>query len=409
MSDSKPGPLQGIKVIDWTIWQFGPIAATMLGDLGADVIKIEALNGDPGRAVFAAGGVDRSLPEGRNSYFESNHRNKRCVALDLKQPDGLEVVHKLVADADIFIQNFRKGVAERLGLGYETLRKLNPKLIYGSKGPDADKPALDTAAQARSGLMKATGPDGADPYPIHGAVGDQMGGIILSWGILAALAARYNHGMGQRVDVSHLSASMWLQGLSISMSSLTKHKPKSEVNMSVNQARQRSFNPISNYYKCKDGRWIMLANFESDRYWPRFAPAIGKPEWADDPRFRDTHARTENRVMLIKMLDKVFTGRTYAEWDEILKKDGDFIYAPVQHISELENDPQVIANGYIAEVPHPVLGTAKLTDHPVRYSETPHSIRSVAPELGQHTEEVLLELGYTWDNIGRLQEAGVIL
>ena len=387
----------------------------MLGDLGADVIKVEALDGDPGRAMFAIRGVDRSLPGGRNSYFEANHRNKRFVGLNLKHPEGRKVVHKLVADADIFIQNFRKGVAGRLGLDYETLRELNPNLIYasgsgyGPKGPDAEKPALDSAAQARSGLMMATGPEGADPYPINGAVGDQMGGIILSWGILAALAARSIHGIGQKVEVSHLSASMWLQGLAVSMGQLTKDKPNSEVNQTANQERQQAFNPISNYYKCKDGRWIMFANFESDRYWPRFAPAVGRPELTNDPRFQTSHARTENRVKLISILDEVFRKRTYAEWDEILSKDGDFIYAPVQRVSELEHDPQVEANGYLANVTHPVLGKVKLADHPVRYSETPHSIRSVAGELGQHTEEVLLELNYTWEDIGRLQESGVIL
>ena len=414
-AQGRPGPLEGLKVIDWTIWQFGPIAATMLGDLGADVIKVEALDGDPGRAVFSAGGVDRSLPEGRNSYFEANHRNKRCIALNLKHPEGKAVVHKLAGNADVFIQNFRQGVAERLGLDYETLRKLNPKIIYGSgsgygpKGPDSGLPALDSAAQARSGLMYATGPEGSDPFPIHGAVGDQMGGIILSWGILAALAGRSLHGIGQKVEVSHLSSSMWLQGLSISMSLLTQHKPPSEVNMSVRQARQKAFNPISNYYKCKDGRWMMLANFEADRYWASFARAVGIGHLADDPRFRDTHARTANRVELIKVLDEVFATKTYAEWDEIMRTKGDFIFAPVQHISELPQDPQVVANGYIAEVEHPVLGKARLTDHPVRYSETPHSIRRVAPELGEHTEEILQELGYGWEDIARLQDQGVIL
>ena len=191
MTDVRPGALEGIRVVDWTIWQFGPVAATMLGDLGADVVKIESLDGDPGRAVFAAGGVDRSLPAGRNAYFEANHRNKRCIALDLKQPKGVKVVHELVGSADVFIQNFRKGVAERLELGYETLKEINPRLVYasgsgyGPEGPDSELPALDAAAQARSGLMYATGPDGAEPYPVQGVVGDQIGGITLGFGILA--------------------------------------------------------------------------------------------------------------------------------------------------------------------------------------------------------------------------------
>ena len=415
MSDSKPGALHGIKVVDWTIWQFGPIAATMFGDLGADVIKVESLDGDPGRTVFAAGGVDRSLDGGRNAYFEANHRNKRCIALDLKQPEGVEVVLKLVADADVFIQNFRKGVAERLGLGYDTLHEMNPQLIYasgsgyGPEGPDSELPALDSAGQARSGLMYATGPDGTDPYPVQGVVSDQIGGITLGWGILAALVARSIHGIGQKVDVSHLSSTIWLQGLAMSMGLLTQHKPDSEINLSVRPSRENAYNPLANHYKCKDGRWIMLANFQADRYWADFARALDVEELIEDPRFKDTYARGDNRVELIGIMDNIFGKKTYDEWAEILRQSGDFIFAPVQQLLELKDDPQVIANGYIVDVDHPVLGKVKLADHPIRYSETPHSIRSLAPDLGEHTEEILLDLGYTWDDISSLQDKRVIL
>ena len=415
MLDPKPQALHGIKVIDWTIWQFGPVAATMLGDLGADVIKIESLDGDPGRAVFSASGVDRSLPAGRNAYFEANHRNKRSVALDLKKSEGVEIVHKLVSDADVFIQNFRKGVAERLGLGYETLADLNPRLIYGSgsgygpEGPDSENPALDSAAQARSGLMYATGPDGSDPYPVQGVVGDQIGGITLACGILAALVARSIHGVGQRVDTSHLSSSIWLQGLAVSMGLLTRHKPDSEINLTYNPPRTDAYNPLANYYRCADGRWMMLANFQADRYWPSFAAALGLGDLIDDPRFADTISRGENRHELIPILDRVFARKTYDEWAGILESSGDFIFSPVQSLTELPDDPQVIANDYITEVDHPDLGRVKLANHPVTYGATPHSIRSVAPELGQHTEEVILELGYTWEDIVHLQDRGVIL
>ncbi len=415
MRNGKRAALEGVKVVDWTIWQFGPIAATMLGDLGAEVIKVESLEGDPGRTVFRAGGVDRSLPGGRNAYFEANHRNKRCIAVNLKTPEGVEIVHRLAADADVFIQNFRKGVAERLGLGYEKLRKLNPRLIYasgsgyGPLGPDAETPALDSAGQARSGLMYATGPDGADPYLVQGVVADQMGGIMLSWGILAALVARSIHGVGQRVDASHLGSSIWLQGLAVSMGLLTQHKPSSEINLSTHPRRESAYNPLANHYKCRDGRWIMLANFQADRYWPAFARAVGIGHLVEDPRFADTYARGENRVELIRILDEIFGQKTYDEWAETLRKSGDFIFAPVQQLHELKDDPQVIANGYITEVEHPVLGKIKLADHPIRYSETPHGIRSLAPEHGEHTEQVLLELGYTWEDIAALQEKGVIL
>ena len=409
------GPLSGIKVIDWTLWQFGPVAAMMLGDLGADVIKVEALSGEQGRAMFTLSGIDRSLPGGRNSYFEANQRNKRSIALDLKQPEGVEVVRNLVSDADIFLQNYRKGVAERLGLGYEDLKLINNQIIYGSgsgygpEGPDAYKPALDTVGQARSGLMYATGSDGDDPYPIQGVVADQIGGIMLSWGVLAALYARQDTGVGQRVDASHLGSSIWLQGLGVSMSMLTAHKPASEANLTAKPSRDKAYNPISNYYKCKDGRWLMLANLEADRYWPTFAGALGIEGLAKDEKFIDTESRAKNNQELSKFLDEVFESKTYDEWDGILSSAGDFIYAPVQQLMELWDDPQVQANKYIVETNHPTLGKVKLANHPIQYSETPSSIRRVAPEIGEHTEEILIEAGYSWDDIANLQDKGVIL
>ena len=257
--------------------------------------------------------------------------------------------------------------------------------------------------------MYATGPDGAAPYPVQGVIADQIGGITLGCGILAALVARSIHGIGQMVEASHLGSSIWLQGLAVSMGLLTKHKPPSVMNLTFRNTRETAYNPLSNYYRCGDGRWIMLANLEADRYWPSFARALGLDDLVDDPRFRDTSARAENHRELIQLFDKIFAEKPYAYWEKHLRESGDFIFGPVQHLSELEVDPQVVANGYITEVEHPVLGSIKLSGHPIRYSETPHRIRSVAPELGQHTEEVLLELGYDWTDIERLQDSGVIL
>ena len=410
-----PGPLTGLKVIDWTIWQFGPVAGMMLGDLGADVIKVEALSGEPGRGLFTVSGIDRSLPGERNSYFEANHRNKRAIAVDLKNPEGVQIVRRLVSGADVFLQNFRKGVAGRLGLGYEDLSAINPRLIYGSgsgfgpEGPESERPALDTVGQARSGLMYATGPEGSEPYPVQGVISDQIGGIMLSWGVLAALVARERTGVGQRVDASHLGSSIWLQGLSVTMGMLTSHKPSSEINLTLKPARESAYNPISNHYRCRDGRWLMLANLEADRYWISFAEALGLGHLAEDPRFRDTEARAANNEELIRILDETFASKTYAEWDEILSANRDNIYGPVQRLMELWDDPQVRANDYIVEVDHPALGRVKVANHPIHYDKTPSSIRSLAPEVGQHTEEVLIEHGYSWEDIAALQDAGVIL
>ena len=198
----KRGPLDGIKVLDWTMWQFGPVSTMMLGDLGADVIKVESLDGDHGRQFRRVAGASSQLPGGLNAYFESLNRQKRSIALDLKNPKGVEILHRLVAQSDVFVQNFRQGVAERLGMGYEDLIKHNPKLIYGAAtgygpiGPDSDQPAFALTGEARSGSLFWGGPDDGKPYNL-GGIADQMAGVMLSYGILGALVARERKGVGQ--------------------------------------------------------------------------------------------------------------------------------------------------------------------------------------------------------------------
>ena len=223
------GPMKGLRVLDWTMYQFGPVAASMMGDMGADVIKIEALDGDIGRAVARMSSRPIGLEGDRNAYFETCNRNKRGIAVNLKTEEGREIVYELVKHADVFIENYRKGIPERLGMDYETLRKINPRLIYGSgtgygpEGPDSTKPSLDGCGQARSGLMMSATPLSAtEPSYVSGAVSDQMGGIVLCLGVVSALYAREQTGLGQRVDVSHLSSTMWLQGLAVSMQLLVR-------------------------------------------------------------------------------------------------------------------------------------------------------------------------------------------
>ena len=403
------GPLKGIRVLDWTMWQFGPVSTAMMGDMGADVIKIEALDGDAGRALRRASTSNVGLDGDRNAYFETCNRNKRGIAVNLKTAEGRDVVYKLVENADVFVQNFRKGVAERLGMGYDTLREINPMLVYGSasgygpEGPDAFLPSFDGCGQARSGLMMSAMPMGArEPARVTQGVSDQIGAIMLCNGVLAALVGRNQQGIGQKVDASHLSANMWLQGLGISMGLLTGN-PTSAYD------RKNPANPLANMFECKDGRWIQLMHLQADRYWEPFATVVGIPELIDDPRFATLEAMAENAHTLVKILDERFATRTYDEWNSAFRETGDFIYAKVQSVSELEDDPQVLSNQYITPFDHPVLGPVKMCNHPNRYSETPAGLWREAPELGQHTEELLIdELGYDWDDIQRLREAGAI-
>lgn len=403
------GALAGVKVLDWTMWQFGPVAASMLGDMGADVIKLEALDGDVGRAVSSMESAQAGMPNGRNAYFETCNRSKRGIAVNLKTDEGREIAHRLVRQADVLIENFRNGVAERLAMDYETLREINPMLIYGTasgfgtEGPDAGMPSLDACGQARAGLMMSATPDWAKhPVSVRGAPSDQIGGIILCLGILSALWARQSQGVGQKVEVSHMSSTMWLQGLAVGMDLLIgSHMP------ALNRDSVRNY--MYNIYLCKDGSWLRISNPQPKRYWRPFVEALGLSYVLDDPRFQGVEDGAEVSPELLALIEDTFKTRTYAEWDAVFRRYG-FIYAKVQSIAELRDDPQVIANDYITDFEHPDLGAIKVCNFPVKFSETPSSIVRGAPELGQDTESVLIdELGYDWDAIARFQAAGAIL
>ncbi len=400
-------PLDGIRVIDWTIWQQGPVATTMLGDLGADVIKIEErVGGDPGRGIMAMSGID--LGERPNFYFEANNRNKRSLTLDLKQPEAIEIVHKLVAGADIFVQNFRKGVAGRLGLDYASLRAHNDKLIYasatgyGPEGPDSADPSFDQLGLARSGIMLAAGEPDMPPLAIAGGVADQMGAIMLAYGVLAALVARERSGVGQEVDASHLGSMMMLQGLSVSARLMMGFALPRTL-------RSRAGNPLWNHYRCQDDQWLSLGMLQPDRYWADFCRALGRPELATDERFAEMRSRGQNAEAAVALLDEIFASKPRDEWMKILRQgEGDFIFTQVNNVNELPDDPQVQANDYVVDFDHPQHGTIQMIGMPVRLSETPGGIRAPAPEFGQHTEEILLDLGYEWEAISDLRKREVI-
>ncbi len=403
------GPLEGIRVLECGMFIVGPLAASMLGDLGAEVIKVEdSVRGDPGRGVATAQGLPSSLPGGRNYYFEVPNRSKRAITVNITKPEGQEVIYRLIKQCDVFIQNFRPGVAERNNLDYATLSKINPKLVYasasgyGSKGPDATLPAIDMVGLARGGWMTHCGEAHHPPLFPGNPIADQATAQTLCNGILAALVAVEKHGVGQQIETSMLASVMAIQSISISGCLLTGRELSRPV-------RAKARNPLWSYYRCADDRWVALGMSQSDRYWKPFCDAIGKPEMGSDPKYDGWKARAKVCEEIIQVLDEVFATKSANEWIETLRQAGDFLVQPVKYHAELVDDPQVIANEYIVDYDHSVMGKVKLLNYPVNFSKTPAAIQSEAPEFGQNTEEVLLDVGgYTWEEIANLKENEII-
>mgnify|MGYP001096111894 CR=1 FL=1 len=401
------GPLDGVKVVEITMFQQGPVAGMRLGDLGADVIKVEPKTGDPARGFMRIIGVEAGL-KGRNYYFENNNRNKRSIVLDLRTERGLEIFLKLIDTADVFLTNMSIEAPIKLGIGPDELLKRNSRLIYaqasgwGRKGPDAHELSFDYTGIARSGLMMSCGERGSPPAQIVPGIGDELGGLICAWAVTAALYAREKTGKGQLVDTSLMGSLIAALGLVMAAPAILGQEfPRG--------MRSEAGNPLYNHYKCKDDKWIAIAHLQPDRYWHNVCRAIGITGLENDPRFNSIEARGKNAKELVAIMDTKFATKTRAEWMEILEKEG-CIFTPVQSPMEVSNDPQALANNYFIYADHPVWGKTKVVGFPWDFSETPASWRreAPAPELGQHTEEILLELGYTWDDIVKLKAGEVI-
>ncbi|HXG41988.1 MAG TPA: CoA transferase [Dehalococcoidia bacterium] len=402
--------LSGIKVLDLTIWQQGPMSTALLADFGADVIKVEAPDRlDPGRSLVRYA----PRPDAPNAYFETHNRNKRGLVLDLRHEKGRRVFYRLVERADVVVQNFRPGVAQRLGIDYDALRDVNPRLIYacasgfGLKGPHAGLPALDPLAQARGGIMSVTGePDSPPSRTVNGLV-DQVGAFLLALGVMVALYHRERTGEGQMVDGSLLQAALAVQAWNINTYLLTS----TYAGQPVPRLPRRLTSPLWNHYRCADNRWIMLAMAQVGRYWPRFRQFMHEatgvllsPEelTVDWMRFHPTEL-----MGLIDQLDQLFAARPAREWVELMRQH-DLVCDLVQDYSEVVEDPQVLANDMIVEVQHPSYGPIRMVHSGVNLSRTPATFRRPAPEFGQHTEEVLLEFGFTWEEIEALKREGVV-
>jgi crotonobetainyl-CoA:carnitine CoA-transferase CaiB-like acyl-CoA transferase len=314
-----------------------------------------------------------------------------------------------VEKSDVFLTNFPRDVASRLKVNYETLSAHNPKLIYaiahgyGSQGPWGNKRAFDPIGQALSGAMWMVGDrDAPEPYQIVGGFFDQLGATMVAYGILAALVARERTGVGQEIEASLLGSAIHQQAMNVNAIFFTG---RSMFKHSQKRARQ----PLANHYKCADGKWIILAEPQSDRFWAQFCEAIGLPELKDDPRFDTALKRRQTYAELIPLLDKAFATKTRDEWIKYFEEKGyEFAYAPIYDPVEAVHSEQARANEYVTEFDHPELGRIKMIGFPVKFSKTPARIYREAPHLGQHTEEVLLELGYTWEEIAQFREEEVI-
>jgi crotonobetainyl-CoA:carnitine CoA-transferase CaiB-like acyl-CoA transferase len=399
-------PFEGVRVVELAQWVFVPVAGALLADWGADVVHVEPLEGDPYRGLATQGiGVERG---GVNLSLALANRGKRSLALDIRHDEGRAVLQRLLESADVFLTNMRPGALARAGLGPDELTILHPRLVYarglgyGVHGPDADQAGYDaTAFWARGGMAHMLTPPERD-YPIgqRGALGDRNGALALAFGVAAALLKRSRTGKGSVVDVSLLATAMWTLSSDL-LAVLGGDEPK------PSSGRGPLVNPLVGVYQTKDGRHIQLVFLQPDRYWPDFCRVIGRPDLLEDARFSDHVARREHGVECVEELDREFAKRTFDEWKKILAAL-DAPWAPVQSVSELVDDPQVEANGYIGDVVVDGEPVYRLPAVPVQFDGRPPPLRR-APEHGEDTESLLLELGYGWEQIAGLKEARVVL
>ncbi len=403
-------PLGGIRIVDCTMAMAGPAATQLLADMGAEVIKVEAAaaGGDSSRGRTRDAGKWMTLPHGLPYTFEVLNRDKKSIVVDLTKEEGKQIVYSLVAKSNVFVQNFRYGVVQSLGIDYNTLQKYNASLVYancsgyGPKGKWASAPAMGNVIAAASGMMLGIGEPDMPPIQVPGAMSDHITAIMLAYAIMVGLFYQARTGIGQELNVSMLGTMIWVQTTSI-LSAIQAKKQRERY------PRSKASNPLVNHYRCKDGGWILLGNYHPDRYWPPLCHALGLEALIDDPRFNSIMAREQNSAELISILDSVFATRKRDEWSDILSSE-DLIYSPIKDYWEVANAPQVLENGYIVEFEHPSSGKLKEIGIPVEFSKAPVSIREPAPQLGQHTEEVLIGiLGFSWEDIEGLRDRGVIL
>ncbi len=435
--------LKGIKVLDVSQAAAVPMAARHLGDFGADVIHIEhPLAGDSWR-VNQAGttrvGSTYAPASDFNYTWETFNRNKRSLTLDLSREGGQAVIYKLLEDTDILITNMRPSEQEKFRVDYQALHERFPRLIHaslsglGKNGPERDLPAYDiTAMMYRSGMHYALADRVKGDFVWRNAYGDVMAGISLFSGIMTALYVREQTGAGQQVDTSLFGMGVYQMSFDIAaflatgtdfreleakkaqeeadtpqMQLISQLAAEAEVAMSRLRDEFAGFAPMTCTYSTRDGRKFRINVLQHDRYHPRFCRAIGREDLIDDPRFADHETRIANSQEYYIIMRDAFLTKTLDEWRPILNRE-EIPWAPEQTFREAVNDPQARANDFFVPFDHPTHGKMEVADNPLKLSETPSTVRLPAPEFSQHTEEILLEAGYTWEDIARFKEEGII-
>jgi crotonobetainyl-CoA:carnitine CoA-transferase CaiB-like acyl-CoA transferase len=392
-------PLAGIKVVEISVAMAGPFCGMLLGDYGADVIKIERTEvGDDSRAwsPFFHGAM--------GYYYASANRNKRGMALDLKTEEGVQIARALIEDADVLVHNYRVGALERLGLDYESLSRINPRLIYcaisgfGATGPLSKEPANDLFMQAYAGSMSITGDPEGSPAKMGMSVADVGGGMFGAIGVMMALETRHRTGRGQRVDTSLLEGHIAMMA-----QFFTRYFSNGEVPGPSGSGALTS--PTYRAYQASD-QWIVISAF-NQRMWKGLCAALEQPDWLQDPRFIDPQMRASNRPLLIQLIGAEIIKQPLAYWEKRLKEN-DVPCSPVNTIDKVVEQPQVLAREMVQAIELEGLGMMSMAGLPIKFSDSPGAVRLPPPRLGQHTAEILTEMGYAQEQINVLAKQGAI-